>query len=143
VVNRKETALDSMVIPLCCSSSLLSRYRTFPVRNHIRQSESSLLKTNRGMLGRRKTEAPEGFIIGGALPACLEEMMLLAARSESVNVVFPWSTCPQVVIFRVVCEFDCMMMEGLVVKKAVAEFVHHHLPLCQLNPHVHRYCHRR
>src|SRR5258706_4542877 len=33
-------------------------------------------------------------------------MMLLAARRESVNVVFPWSTCPQIVIFRVVSEFD-------------------------------------
>ena len=32
--------------------------------------------------------------------------MLLAARSESVNVVFPWSTCPQAVMFRVICEFD-------------------------------------
>ena len=42
----------------------------------------------------------------GTLPASLEDMMLLAARSESVKVVFPWSTCPQVVIFRVVSEFD-------------------------------------
>lgn len=48
--------------------------------------------------------------------------MLLAARSESVNVVFPWSTCPQVVIFRVACESIAMMERS--VKVGVAEFVH-------------------
>lgn len=62
--------------------------------------------------------------------------MLLAARRESVNVVFPWSTCPQVVIFRVVCEFTAMVerKKDRWMKGAVAEFVRHHLPLCQLNP---------
>ena len=61
-LNLRDTALLSMVIPLRCSSSLLSRYLN--------------------------------------LPAIFEEIMLLAARRESMRVVLPWSTWPRVVIMR-------------------------------------------
>ena len=102
VVNRNETALDSMVIPLCCSSSLLSRYRTFPVGNNHQFRDQKLVE----FVGHVEEFCRVCRGSEGTLPASLEDMMLLAARSESVNVVFPWSTCPQAVIFRVVCEFD-------------------------------------
>jgi len=37
----------------------------------------------------------------GSLPANLEEIILLAAKSESMYVVFPWSTWPLAVMFLV------------------------------------------
>lgn len=43
------------------------------------------------------------------LPAIRDEIILFAASIESMSVVFPWSTCPSVVIIRMVALSEVFM----------------------------------